>query len=97
NPQRSLGVSTAPGVIVFSRVPAIKRQLIWFDRSGTKLGTVGEAMTDWGIGGRLSPNGATVAISLEPHGRQSIWLMDVARGTMSRLAADGSRPIWSPK
>ncbi len=73
-----------------------RRQLKWYDRLGNPVGTVGEALTGL-TGGRLSPDGRTVA-SLETFtASEDIWLMETARGTLTRLTSDSaSRPAWSP-
>lgn len=73
-------------------------QLLWMDRKGTKIKSVGPT------GGldepALSPDGRHIAINSEDlkSGVRNIWLLEVNRGTLSRLTfhtGDGS-PVWSP-
>jgi serine/threonine protein kinase/Tol biopolymer transport system component len=85
------------GVLAY-QTGSIQSQLVWFDRTGKKLQTVGEPDTYAAIA--LSADGQRVAAGmLDPDGRHSdIWLLD-QRGSKSRLTfdpqSDGS-PIWSP-
>ena len=77
-------------------------QLTWFDRSGKKLGTLGERAKYFGLA--LSPDEKSVAVCrTDPvtnvHNRRDIWILDVARGTSRRLTfdpADDCGPAWSP-
>jgi eukaryotic-like serine/threonine-protein kinase len=78
------------------------KQLTWFDRSGQKLGTLGEPGAY--ISANLSPDERSVAVSrVDPasnlNNRRDIWILDVERGTSRRLTfdpADESNPVWSP-
>ena len=89
-------MSAGAGVIAYRPVPAERRQLKWYDRSGNPAGPVGEALTDV-TGGRLSPDGRTVALIRNIHGKGDIWLMETARGTLTRLTSESAgRPAWSP-
>jgi Tol biopolymer transport system component len=77
-----------------------RRRLVWVDRRGRELGTLGE------VGGyedvRISPDGGRVAVTLRDpaHGQnQNVWVLDAARGTASRITAertDEFDPAWFP-
>jgi Tol biopolymer transport system component len=74
-------------------------QLVWFDRSGTRLGTLGSAGDIGNI--ELSPDGRRVAVAaLDPtRGTRDLWLYDVEGGQRTRLtsgAADENWLVWSP-
>ena len=74
-------------------------QLTWFDRTGKKLGTVGEPVGMNNIA--LSPDANSAAAGLvDADGRDSdVWIYDFKRGTSSRLTVDPNgdgTPIWSP-
>ncbi|HJZ81565.1 MAG TPA: protein kinase, partial [Pyrinomonadaceae bacterium] len=74
-------------------------QLTWFDRTGKKLGTVGDPESYDSFA--LSPDGQRAATGLlDADGRQSdIWLLDLSRGTKSRLTSaptSEGHPVWSP-
>ncbi|HYW47626.1 MAG TPA: protein kinase, partial [Bryobacteraceae bacterium] len=73
-------------------------QLVWFDREGKSLGTVGSPATYSGVA--LSPDGKRVAVDLtDATGNQDVWVLDVARGNPTRFTFDPARdflPVWSP-
>jgi Tol biopolymer transport system component len=85
------------GVLVYTSGRTLENiQLIWFDRSGKMLETVGAAEQLAGIS--LSPDETRVAlIRRDPQvGRSDLWVRDLARGAESRLASRiGSGPVWS--
>ncbi len=73
--------------------------LVWFDREGKPLGSVGEASDI--ARPRLSPDGTRVvyAIGARTNTEEDIWVHDLARGVSSRLTFGGSLnnyPLWSP-
>jgi Tol biopolymer transport system component len=78
----------------------MRRRLVWVDRKGRELGTLGE------IGGyedvRISPDGGKVAVALRDpsHGQNlDVWVLDASRGTGSRITAertDEFDPAWFP-
>jgi Tol biopolymer transport system component/predicted Ser/Thr protein kinase len=78
----------------------VRRRLVWVDRKGRELGTLGE------IGGyedvRISPDGRRVAVALRDpsHGQNlDVWVLDASRGTGSRITAertDEFDPAWFP-
>jgi Tol biopolymer transport system component len=79
------------------------RQLTWFDRSGQKIGTLGDPGAY--LAPMLSPDERSVAVSRVDgssslYNRRDIWIFDVARGTDPRHLtfdpADESNPVWSP-
>ena len=65
-------------------------QLLWMDRSGRELGHIDQA-----AGARrpvLSPDGRRLAMEL----RGDIWVLELARGVLSRLTSGGAGvPLWS--
>jgi Tol biopolymer transport system component len=77
-----------------------RRRLVWVDRKGRELGTLGD------VGGyedvRLSPDGQRVAVALRDpaHGQnEDVWVLDVSRGTPTRITAertDELAPAWFP-
>lgn len=77
-----------------------ERQLVWLDRSGRQIDTVGgpdvAAQTD---AIRLSPDGRPVALVRMVGGNRDVWLIETVRGALRRFTFDGGRdsePIWSP-
>ena len=98
--QRSGGAlsAAAAGVVAF-RSASPDSRLIWFDRTGSEIGAF-PAQADyhhpW-----LSPDEKRIGVEkTDPAtGRHGVWILDLARGTSSRLLLDATgahRPIWSP-
>ena len=85
------------GVMVFLRGDVSNRQLVWFDRNGKQVGPIGPAGEFNDI--VLSDDGKRLAIQRLVDGNADIWLMDIARGVLSRFTFDSAaedNPIWSP-
>ncbi len=79
--------------------PVVRSQLVWVDRAGARLSTVGD-LADLG-NLELSPDGKQVAVAVlnETTGKRDLWLYDVANGRRVRLdanVADENWLIWSP-
>ena len=74
-------------------------ELVWFDRSGKRLGPFVGPPARY-RNPRLSPDDKRVAVErLGDTGNGDIWLFDLARGTPSRFtfhAAIDAAPVWSP-
>ena len=79
----------------------LKSRLLWTNRAGQELGTVGDPSVFGDIA--LAPDGSRVAASVTskagPKSSTNIWVYDVRRGAASRLTF-GERtqasPVWSP-
>jgi Tol biopolymer transport system component len=73
-------------------------QLVWVDRQGKAVGTVGPPANYRGID--ISPDGGRVAAYRFDGQGGDTWITDVARGTASRFTFDASQlnssPVWSP-
>ncbi len=88
------------GVLVWRHnIQSSQSSLQWFDRSGKKLGVVGEAASY--SNPALSPDDTKLAIGIrDPQTRtRDIWIFDLLRGTKTRLTfdpADDLDSIWSP-
>ena len=86
------------GVLAY-QTSSRKTQLTWLDRSGKSVGKIGEPDAIFSLS--LAPDGKRALITLlDADGRPSdIWMVDLARGTRSRLTFDplsDSEGIWSP-
>jgi Tol biopolymer transport system component len=86
------------GTLVFQTGEAQTPQLVWFDRNGKQLGTVGEP-ADYS-NPSLSADDKHLAVGFrEAKGKKrDIWLFDLARGAKSRFTfdpADDFNPVWS--
>ena len=85
------------GTLVYSSGGVPNRQLIWFDRSGKELETLGPPGDINDV--VLSRDAKRIAIQRRVDGNQDIWLMDLARGVPSRFTFDAGiedNPVWSP-
>ncbi|MBI1826795.1 MAG: protein kinase [Planctomycetes bacterium] len=88
------------GVLAFQSGSATAgSQLVWFDRDGKEVGTLGDPALYGQL--RLSPDGQTVAVSITDarSGQGNLWTIDVARGLRTRFTFDASFdeiPVWSP-
>jgi serine/threonine protein kinase len=75
------------------------KELVWFDRQGKRLGTVGEPAEY--SNPALSPDEKKLVVCrMNPQAKtRDLWLFDLARGTSSRFTfdpADDRNPVWSP-
>jgi Tol biopolymer transport system component len=98
---RYASFSTSAGAVLAYATGGVPpmQTLTWFDRSGKKLGEIGEP-ADY-LAMALAPDERHVAVSLATGSppNTDIWLLDVARGIASRLTfapASDSAPVWSP-
>ncbi len=74
--------------------------LVWMDRAGHQLGTLGPANANV-KSGRLSPDGQRLAAAIYDleKGEQDLWIFDLKTNSGRRLTAEpGLRdsPVWSP-
>ena len=88
---------SAAGLVAYRSGGAGQRQLVWFDRSGKTLGTLGAPDAN-NLGAlRLSPDGRRAAVSRTVQGNTDIWLLDATRTTRFTFDASLDRfPFWSP-
>jgi eukaryotic-like serine/threonine-protein kinase len=91
--------ASSDGRVLVSRAPSPPSRLVWLDRAGKELGTVGEP--GYLDSPRLSPDGTRVAIEVaNPRaGGRDIWIEDLSRGVRSRATLDpldATAPVWSP-
>lgn len=85
------------GVLAYRQQPLADRELVWLDRSGRTVGTVGAA-------GRwqdpdLSPDGGRLVVtSVESPEASQLWIFDLVRGSSSRAAPEVTNArtaVWS--
>jgi eukaryotic-like serine/threonine-protein kinase len=83
------------GALAYLETTDANRQLIWYDRSGKKIGALPGADTYDDI--RLSPDGKELAFTLTSN-TTDIWLYDLARGVKTRFTFGSGHeaPVWSP-
>jgi eukaryotic-like serine/threonine-protein kinase len=89
--------ASANGVLAYRLVPTNNQiKVVWVDRKGTQqpLAAPPHAYRN----PRLSPDGQRVAVTIDELGSQE-WLLDIGRGTLTRLTFDGSYNggmAWTP-
>jgi len=99
--QRSLAVSSE-GTLVYRADKRNASRLVWVDRRGKEVATVGAEPDTWYYGPRLSPDGRRLVVSQYEPGSTSggIWVHDLERGLAYPLtsgdASDDTLAIWSP-
>jgi serine/threonine protein kinase/Tol biopolymer transport system component len=91
--------SSQNGRVVYETEYVPATQLIWFDRKGKQLGSLGGS--DDYRKPSLSPDDKTVAVERpDPQTEGTdIWLLETTRGIASRLTVDPEAdwsPVWSP-
>jgi Tol biopolymer transport system component len=86
---------SATGLVAYRSGAVLQRQLTWFDRKGSMLGTLGAA--DGNVRSpRVSPDGRRVIVTRVVQNNEDLWLWDGTR--LSRFTFDAGRdifPIWS--
>ena len=76
-----------------------RRQFAWFDRSGRMIAAVGAPDAASPTSPSLSPDGQRVALHRNVDGNPDVWLLDLARGALTRFTTDPANdihPLWSP-
>jgi Tol biopolymer transport system component/tRNA A-37 threonylcarbamoyl transferase component Bud32 len=88
------------GTLVYRADGTAIRQLVWRDRSGRELGSVGTPAAYGEMW--LSPDGNRVVVTSGEAGggdAEDLWIHDLERGVASRLTFDPASdiaPVWSP-
>ena len=82
------------GILVWQSNWKREYQLLWFDRDGKQIGSVGQVMdVTSGQEPHLSPDGKRLVIKRD----NNIWVIDLARDTGIRLTSVFSQlPVWTP-
>ena len=87
------------GRIAFRAGVRLFDQLVWHDRAGRRLASVGEPEGDAVAYPELSPNGQRVAVFRAVQSNMDVWIYDLARAGLSRFTFDpaiDTAPVWSP-
>jgi hypothetical protein len=106
SPSRAAGFTvSATGQLVYTSSPASgTARLVWKDRQGKTVGTLGEA-NGAVANPALSPDGTHLAISLQETAANSvgfnIWILDTETGIPTRFTfgtgdPNPPSPVWSP-
>ena len=94
---RGAFVVSATGVLVHRATAAERRQLVWMDRAGRRLGTVAAQDENNLLNPELAPDSRRVAVQRTVQGNADSWVLD---GDVSRRLtfhpANDNAPVWSP-
>jgi len=85
------------GILAFAASANAKNQLLWFDRTGKQLGSVGEPGDYKTL--RLSRDGQQLAVEMTQPGASDLWVFDLKQNTKSQLtfgSFGNTMPAWSP-
>ena len=87
------------GDLVYRAAPSIISRLVWLDREGRGIGTLGEPAAYGDL--FLSQDGRRVAVSIDTGGatKRDVWVFDTVRGGGDRLTSDAggeSGGVFSP-
>jgi Tol biopolymer transport system component len=96
----AFSVSSAGGIIAYwTGTKNPETQLAWFDRSGMRIATAGEAAAHFGFSLSFDARRAVLERMQASSSTIDLWLLDMANPVgSSRLTLDGrsSSPIWAP-
>ena len=90
---------SATGVLAHRPSGGERRQLVWVDRTGTVLGTLGAADENALGNPELTLDGRHVAVQRAVQGNVDVWLIDIGRGVPNRFTFDAGSdgdPVWAP-
>jgi Tol biopolymer transport system component len=85
------------GVMAYRTTAGQLDRPTWFDVSGNAAGSFDQPGDYRQL--RISPDGNRAAVSRFLTQKEDIWILDLARGSSTRLTFDGTRqqnPVWSP-
>ncbi len=87
------------GVLVYRATTAARRQLVWVDRAGARLESVGGIDENNQLNPSLSPDGRRIAVQRTAQGAPHTWIFDSGRDVGIRFRdnpAPEGRGVWSP-
>ena len=92
--------ASANGAIVYRQGSGLGlRRLVWFDRTGKEIGSVGGPDPGGQLAPEISPDEKSIAVQRIVDGNLDVWVIDALKGLRSRLTSDPAQdlyPIWSP-
>jgi len=91
--------AAADDTVAYVRGAARPFVLVWMDRGGRRLGTVGQPGQYTNVA--LSPDDTQIAVSLNAGSpaNRDVWILNAATGRPSRVTSDpavDATPLWSP-
>lgn len=87
------------GVLAYRTLGQATTELVWFDRQGKRLETVGEP-ANYSLPALSTDEKRLAVARIDPQiGTKDLWLFDLPRRTLSRFTfdpAEETNPTWSP-
>jgi Tol biopolymer transport system component len=87
---------SATGLVAHRAKIAGERQLMWFNKKETMLGTFGSRDENNMANPAISPDGLRVAVDRVVQGNQDVWILDPIPQQFTTNKDVDSYPIWSP-
>ena len=88
---------SAAGVLAYRRAAAgPQADMAWYDRTGAKVGTIGDRRGHPRNIIRISPSGKSAVFTRQGPTTQEVWIADVVSGHTEQLTPNGRSPVWSP-
>jgi dipeptidyl aminopeptidase/acylaminoacyl peptidase len=95
----AVSVSAVGSIVYRTGTAAGQRQFVWSDRAGREVGRLGSPDSATAQNPSQSPDGRLVALNRTVNGNSDVWLLDTARGLLTRFTVADTidvNPIWSP-
>jgi eukaryotic-like serine/threonine-protein kinase len=89
--------ASSAGLLLYGSGGSGNADLLWMDRTTKQLSTIASDLANLSTI-NLSPQGDRIALGIDS-GTNDVWLLDVARGTHTRLTFGpiiNAFPVWSP-
>jgi Tol biopolymer transport system component len=91
--------ASSTGVLAYRAGGNQRRQLVWTNREGVALASIGAADDDATGSPELSPDERALAVFLQPRGDNEVGIIDLTRN-LPRLLTNGppadAHPLWDP-
>jgi eukaryotic-like serine/threonine-protein kinase len=88
---------SANGVLAYRRAATGPQEdMAWYDRTGKKVGALGDRRGHPRNVIRFSPSGKSAVFTRQGAMTQEVWIADVTSGHPERLTDNGRSPVWSP-
>src|SRR5262249_18499552 len=91
--------AVSSGLLAYRATAAGQRQLVWVDRAGTTVSTIGAPDENDLLNPALAFDGSRVAVQRTIDGNADVWVFSGTRAEPTRITFDSANdnaPLWSP-